>query len=110
MPDPTLVPQPLADRHGEASQVVDPVRVPLGFSPAHGRFLLSRVASERARQLRRGARPRVDVRTTPRPTAERVALEEVREGLVAFRFESPGLAFRGEASGDWEAFEPHRDV
>ena len=56
--------------------------------PIANRFLFVDVAAMRAKQLRRGAVPRLDdeaepVRTVPHK-AERVAMEEVRRGLVLY--------------------------
>ena len=51
------------------------------------RFLFVDIAALRAKQLRRGARPRLDGghETHPQPhKAERVAMEEVRRRLVQF--------------------------
>jgi len=50
------------------------------------RFLFVDIAALRAKQLRRGARPRLDGHEThPQPhKAERVAMEEVRRRLVQF--------------------------
>jgi DNA-directed RNA polymerase omega subunit len=52
--------------------------------PIQSRFLFVDVAALRAKQLRRGARVRFDKdQTTPAPhKPERVAMEEVRRGLV----------------------------
>ncbi len=56
--------------------------------PVSNRFLFVDIAALRAKQLRRGARPRLD--QTPRENhpepkkAERVAMEEVRQQLVQF--------------------------
>jgi DNA-directed RNA polymerase subunit K/omega len=64
------------------------VRVP----PPESRFLFVDVAALRAKQLRRGARSRLDSQVEggvdplavhPRK-AERIAMEEVRQGLVSF--------------------------
>ena len=56
-------------------------------APITSRFLFVDVAAQRAKQLRRGALPRVD-RThaiTPAPHKhERVAMEEVRTGLIQY--------------------------
>ena len=53
-------------------------------SPIHSRFLFVDVAGWRAKQLRRGARARLS-EDAPRPfKAERVAMEEVRRGLVHY--------------------------
>jgi DNA-directed RNA polymerase omega subunit len=53
--------------------------------PIDSRFLFVDVAALRAKQLRRGARPRLgeDVPQLPHK-AERVAMEEVRRGLVYY--------------------------
>jgi DNA-directed RNA polymerase subunit K/omega len=54
-------------------------------APITSRFLFVDVAAQRAKQLRRGALPRVDrsVAATPHKL-ERVAMEEVRTGLVQY--------------------------
>ena len=59
--------------------------------PIESRFLFFDVAAMRAKQLRRGAVPRLDEELEPteihRPDphkAERVAMEEVRRGLVLY--------------------------
>jgi DNA-directed RNA polymerase subunit K/omega len=53
--------------------------------PIESRFLFVDVAALRAKQLRRGARPRFhgDEGTMPHK-AERLAMEEVRRGLVFY--------------------------
>jgi len=55
-------------------------------APITSRFLFVDVAALRAKQLRRGAHVRFrDGEGTPAPhKAERVAMEEVRRGLVAY--------------------------
>jgi DNA-directed RNA polymerase subunit K/omega len=56
--------------------------------PVSNRFLFVDIAALRAKQLRRGARPRLDYTvhdTHPQPRkAERVAMEEVRRRLVQY--------------------------
>jgi DNA-directed RNA polymerase subunit K/omega len=60
-------------------------------APIDSRFLFVDIAAMRAKQLRRGARPRLDeddgapdvTRVQPHK-AERVAMEEVRRGLVLY--------------------------
>ena len=59
--------------------------------PIESRFLFVDVAAMRAKQLRRGATPRLDEPVedgdTPRPLphkAERIAMEEVRRNLVLY--------------------------
>ena len=56
--------------------------------PIESRFLFVDIAAMRAKQLRRGARPRLDEdgdapRVLPHK-AERIAMEEVRRGLVSY--------------------------
>ena len=56
-------------------------------TPIESRFLYVDVAALRAKQLRRGARPRLDQAEEPLPMvkaikAERVAMEEVKNNLV----------------------------
>ena len=55
--------------------------------PIESRFLFVDVAAMRAKQLRRGAVPRLDENTEERVRpfkAERVAMEEVKRGLVQY--------------------------
>ena len=57
--------------------------------PINSRFLFVDIAALRAKQLRRGARPRLG-EDVPRPhKAERVAMEEVRRGLVYYEVRPP---------------------
>jgi DNA-directed RNA polymerase omega subunit len=63
--------------------------------PIESRFLFVDVAALRAKQLRRGARPRLAHEEGPLPQkAERLAMEEVRRGLVYYdvprKAEAPG--------------------
>jgi len=56
-------------------------------APITSRFLFVDVAAQRAKQLRRGALPRVDRSLTIAPAPhklERVAMEEVRTGLIHY--------------------------
>ena len=65
--------------------------------PITGRFLFVDVASRRAKQLRRGALPRLgqDGDTSASPIKpERVAMEEVRRGLV--HYEVPPIKSRAD--------------
>jgi DNA-directed RNA polymerase subunit K/omega len=54
--------------------------------PIHSRFLFVDVAALRAKQLRKGARPRLgdDTAAHVPHKAERLAMEEVRRGLVQY--------------------------
>ena len=67
--------------------------------PIQSRFLFVDVAALRAKQLRRGAQPRLERADAPAPLkAERLAMEEVRRGLVYYDVPQYGPASReGEA-------------
>ena len=53
--------------------------------PITSRFLFVDVAAQRAKQLRRGALPRLERTAAAAPhKLERVAMEEVRRGLVKY--------------------------
>ena len=74
----------------EASEEAAPI-IPVKAPPIESRFLFVDVAAMRAKQLRRGARVRLSDDDTPveqhRVTphkAERVAMEEVKRGLVLY--------------------------
>jgi DNA-directed RNA polymerase subunit K/omega len=64
--------------------------------PIQSRFLFVDVAALRAKQLRRGARVRFDGATEQQvpKKAERLAMEEVRRGLVPYEVPSPRPAER----------------
>ena len=64
----------------EASAEAPVVKAP----PIQSRFLFVDVAAQRAKQLRRGARPRVAVPTEGPVKLERVAMTEVTTGLVDY--------------------------
>ena len=57
---------------------------PVPLPPIQSRFLFVDVAALRAKQLRRGARPRLGGDVQVPHTAERVAMEEVKRGLVYY--------------------------
>jgi DNA-directed RNA polymerase subunit K/omega len=78
----------------EASEPAHPIE---RVSPPESRFLFVDVAALRAKQLRRGARSRLaslpdlgaeHVVVHPQK-AERIAMEEVRQGLVSFEIVEP---------------------
>jgi len=54
--------------------------------PITSRFLFVDVAAQRAKQLRRGAVPRLDRQSTAHSPhkLERIAMEEVRSGLIQY--------------------------
>ncbi|HXE79192.1 MAG TPA: DNA-directed RNA polymerase subunit omega [Vicinamibacterales bacterium] len=60
--------------------------------PIKDRFLFVDVAALRAKQLRRGARPRLKADAPMPLKPERIAMEEVRQGLV--HYELPPLKGR----------------
>jgi DNA-directed RNA polymerase subunit K/omega len=73
---------PPIEESAQASEPAEPA------PPVSNRFLFVDIAALRAKQLRRGARPRLDQTTHENHVqphkAERVAMEEVRRQLVQF--------------------------
>lgn len=72
-----------AETHDQAAGVETPSEPAV---PITSRFLFVDVAAQRAKQLRRGALPRLE---RPLPSAgphklERIAMEEVRTGLIQY--------------------------
>jgi DNA-directed RNA polymerase subunit K/omega len=68
-----------SDESTAASQVIEPV------DPPSSRFLYVDISAMRAKQLRRGALPRLGNIEAQHPLkAERIAMEEVRKGLVSY--------------------------
>jgi DNA-directed RNA polymerase subunit K/omega len=78
----------------------DPIIPAEPLPPIQSRFLFVDVAALRAKQLRRGARIRFDSEPgIPAPhKPERVAMEEVRRGLVFYQVLPPATGRAG--SGD----------
>ena len=71
----------MANEHADALATVDdPDRAPLITS----RFLFVDVAAQRAKQLRRGALPRIERPASGPHKLERVAMEEVKTGLIDY--------------------------
>lgn len=66
----------------EEPQIEPPKVPPEPLPPIESRFLFVDVAALRAKQLRKGARPRLEDEVPQHHKAERVAMEEVRRGLV----------------------------
>lgn len=66
--------------------------------PIESRFLFVDVAALRAKQLRRGAQPRLGDEVPAPHKAERVAMEEVRRGLVYYAV-PPAKPAEEEAQG-----------
>jgi DNA-directed RNA polymerase subunit K/omega len=85
-----------------AAETVEPI---VKMAPPESRFLFVDVAALRAKQLRRGARPRLEgfgdaaseLSAAHPKKAERIAMEEVRQGLVAFDIPQPKVEPGGEA-------------
>jgi DNA-directed RNA polymerase omega subunit len=78
------------DESNEVPDPADPVVPAEPAPPIESRFLFVDVAALRAKQLRRGARPRIDDEEAPLPhKAERLAMEEVRRGLVYYDVRDP---------------------
>jgi len=76
MDDTTPIPEP---------QIEEPQTPAEPAPPIGSRFLFVDVAALRAKQLRRGARPRLAEEPPQHPhKAERIAMEEVRRGLVYY--------------------------
>ena len=65
------------DQTGAASTQAAP-------APITSRFLFVDVAAQRAKQLRRGALPRLERSSNLPHKLERLAMEEVREGLIEY--------------------------
>ena len=69
-------------------------------APITSRFLFVDVAAQRAKQLRRGALPRLDRAVSHGPhKLERMAMEEVRSGLIQYTLPT---TFDGPARGPKE--------
>ena len=79
----------------ETTQLSEPAEEPQPQIPAEplppiqSRFLFVDVAALRAKQLKRGARPRLGEETQLPHKAERVAMEEVKRGLVYYAVPEP---------------------
>ncbi len=77
-----MIAEDLKDAESGPGETRSPI-VPV--EPPSSRFLYVDVAAMRAKQLRRGALPRLGAGEGHYPLkAERVAMEEVRKGLVSF--------------------------
>jgi DNA-directed RNA polymerase omega subunit len=85
----------ISEQPEEARPLIPSEPVP----PIHSRFLFVDVAALRAKQLRRGARVRFEAEHgIPAPhKPERVAMEEVRRGLVAYDV-PPAKPWRAEGN------------
>ena len=69
--------------------------------PITSRFLFVDVAAQRAKQLRRGALPRLERSTATPHKLERLAMEEVRQGAIAYTLPTVEDVARGRGrTGD----------
>ena len=76
---------PVADEPQPEPEAPAPLIPSEPVPPIESRFLFVDVAALRAKQLRRGARPRLGEDPPVAPhKAERVAMEEVKRGLVYY--------------------------
>ncbi len=64
-------------------------------APITSRFLFVDVAAQRAKQLRRGALPRLDRSFASPHKLERVAMEEVRQGVIHYTLPTVEEVARG---------------
>ena len=64
--------------------------LPERAAPITSRFLFVDVAAQRAKQLRRGALPRLEPHAGGPHKLERIAMEEVRTGVIEYSL-PPGL-------------------
>ncbi len=70
------------DQSSTSTPAADEVFEPA--APITSRFLFVDVAAQRAKQLRRGALPRLDRASGGPHKLERVAMEEVKTGLIPY--------------------------
>ena len=64
-------------------------------APITSRFLFVDVAAQRAKQLRRGALPRLDRAIAGPHKLERVAMEEVKQGVIQYTLPTTEEVQRG---------------
>ena len=68
---------------------------PQSAPPITSRFLFVDVAAQRAKQLRRGALPRLQRAHASPHKLERVAMEEVRQGVIVYTLPTADEVQRG---------------
>jgi DNA-directed RNA polymerase omega subunit len=81
-----------ADAQGEAT--ASPAGAPDAAPIITSRFLFVDVAAQRAKQLRRGALPRIERQPAGPHKLERLAMEEVRTGAIQYTL-PPAAETRG---------------
>lgn len=69
-------------------------------APITSRFLFVDVAAQRAKQLRRGALPRIERPPAGPHKLERLAMEEVKAGLIDYTLPVASDLGRGTSGGD----------
>jgi DNA-directed RNA polymerase subunit K/omega len=79
-----LMIEDLKDAPVEAADHREPLSPAEPVDPPSSRFLYVDIAAMRAKQLRKGALPRLGAEGHHPLKAERVAMEEVRKGLVTY--------------------------
>ena len=67
-------------------------------TPITSRFLFVDVAAQRAKQLRRGALPRLERTSSTPHKLERVAMEEVRQGAIHYTLPTVDEVVRGRGA------------
>ena len=72
----------------ETPDVQEPSEPAAPAPPITSRFLFVDVAAQRAKQLRRGALPRIDRAPAGPQKLERLAMEEVRRGSIQYTLPS----------------------
>ena len=100
--------EPTADAAAETSEGVVPPEPREPMPPVESRFMFVDIAALRAKQLRRGALPRVTLPphegegegAEPSRKLERIAMREVDEGLIVYDF--PDMNKTEAASEDKE--------
>lgn len=83
MADETDVIEPQVEQEAAPEEPLPPA------PPITDRFLFVDIAALRAKQLRRGARPRLKTDAPLPLKAERIAMEEVRQQLVHYELPTP---------------------
>jgi DNA-directed RNA polymerase subunit K/omega len=93
-----LVCQDMAQENQDSAPVVEETTP---AAPITSRFLFVDVAAQRAKQLRRGALPRIERPASGPHKLERVAMEEVRSGVIQYT-----LPIAPEAGWGRGAYQP----
>ena len=95
-----------ASKIGELAESAGPPEPREPMPPIESRFMLVDIAAQRAKQLRRGALPRIAAPTpetdgSPAPTRkiERIAVAEVDQGLIVYDIPDPGDKAKGAEAG-----------